>query len=128
MGKNPTFGQRLRELRHAKNFTQRDLAEQVAARLKEEDRRGFTFTYLSKIENDHLPPPSVSAILQLAAVLGANSDDLLALAGKAPPELGQTLKQSRGARVFFRSARDMDLSEDDWERLIERLKERKAQQ
>jgi HTH-type transcriptional regulator, competence development regulator len=125
MGKAQSFGQRVRELRLAKNLTQRELAEDVAARLKEEDRRGFDFTYLSKIENDRLPPPSVPAILQLAAVLAADSDELLALAGKVPPDVGDELKRSRGARAFFRSATNLDLSEDDWKKLLEKLKREK---
>ena len=66
MATNQTFGQRIRELRKAKNLTQRELAERVASRLKEEDRRGFDVTYLSKIENDKMPPPSTIAIMQLA--------------------------------------------------------------
>jgi transcriptional regulator with XRE-family HTH domain len=125
MAKADTFGQRVRELRLAKNLTQRDLAEKVGARLKEDDRRGFDFTYLSKIENDRMPPPSIPAILQLASVLGANSDELLALAGKAPPDVGQALSISPGARAFFRSATNLDLSEDDWKELLERLRQQK---
>src|SRR5213594_2416665 len=72
MATKQTFGQRIRELRKAKNLTQRELAERVAARLKEEDRRGFDFTYLSKIENDKMPPPSTIAIMQLAKELDAH--------------------------------------------------------
>jgi len=122
MSKKQTFGTRIRELRLAKHLSQRELAEQVAIRLKEDDRRGFDFTYLSKIENDRLPPPSTAAILQLAAALDANSDELLALAGKAPPDMGETLKKSAGARAFYRSATNLNLSEEDWKKLIEKLK------
>jgi len=122
MAKKQTFGTRIRELRLAKHLSQRELAEQVAVRLKEDDRRGFDFTYLSKIENDRLPPPSTAAILQLAAALDANSDELLALAGKAPPDMGETLKKSAGARAFYRSATNLNLSEEDWKKLFEKLK------
>ena len=38
------FGQRIRELRQARNLSQRELAGKV----------GVTFTYISKIENDPL--------------------------------------------------------------------------
>ena len=71
MAAKKTFGQTIRELRKAKTppLTQRDLAERVAARLREGDRRGFDFTYLSKIENDRLPPPSAVAIIALAEEL-----------------------------------------------------------
>lgn len=131
MFRNQTFGQCIRELRKSKNLTQRELAERVALRLKEEDRRGFDVTYLSKIENDKLPPPSTMAIMQLARELDANSDELLALAGKAPIDLGQSLKESAGARLFYRSAQNIQLSDDDWKILhgiLQVLKEQKAKE
>jgi len=66
------------------------------------------------------------AILQLAEVLDTDSDELLALAGKAPPDLGQALKESEGARIFFyRSARDMGLTEEDWQALLEYMRRKK---
>ena len=120
-----TFGSRIQDLRKQKKLTQRQLAERVAARLKEKDRRGFDFTYLSKIENDRMRPPSVLAILELAVQLDADSDALLALAGKAPPDLGEKLKQSAAARQFYRSAIDMDLSDRQWEAMLRRLKAEK---
>lgn len=107
-------------------LSQRDLANRVAKRLKEEDRRGFDFTYLSKIENDRLErPPSAAALIALAAELEADSDELLALAGKTPPDVGDMLQKSPGARVFFRSALSTRLSEEDWKRLLEEIQKGK---
>lgn len=123
MSQQTTFGQRLRELRKAKNLTQRDLAEKVSARLKAEGR-GFDFTYLSKIENDKTPPPSLALITQLAHVLDADPNELITLAGKAPPSMEKTLKESESARTFFRSAFDTNLSEEDWKKLSQELKRR----
>lgn len=119
-----TFGQTIRDLRKAAQppLTQRELAERVAKRLREDDRRGFDFTYLSKIENDRLPPPSGAAIMALAEELGADPDELLALADKAPADLGEAMKKSEGARTFFRSAVNENLSDDEWNRLLESLK------
>src|SRR5207253_6577975 len=111
-------------LRKEKNWTQRQLAERVAKRLKD-GSRGFDVTYLSKIENKKIGPPSTAVILALADVLGDNSDELLALAGKAPPDLGETLKESAGARLFYRSAIEKGLSEKQWRELIESLKRKK---
>lgn len=124
-----TFGQTIRELRkaNAPPLTQRDLAARVAERLREDDRRGFDFTYLSKIENDRLPPPSAAAIVALAETLGADPDELLALAHKAPADLGEAMKRSEGARTFFRSAVNENLSEDEWERLIDSLRRMKRE-
>lgn len=125
MSQQLSFGQRLRQLRKARHLTQRDLAEKVAARLKEKGR-GFDFTYLSKIENEKTPPPSVAIIIHLADVLEADANELIALAGKAPPEfLKKTLKESESARTFFRSAFDADLTEEDWKKLSQELKRRK---
>lgn len=123
-----TFGKRLRALRLERNLTQRELAEKVAARVRGEDGgRGFDFTYLSKIENAKLAPPSVPTILQLAAVLDANADELLALAKKAHPDVAETFKKSEGARTFFRSARDLNLTEKEWQELLEDLRRRKGE-
>lgn len=121
----PTFGERVRELRAAKNLTQRELAEAVAARLLQSDEgRGFDFTYLSKIENDRMLPSAV-AINQLAQVLGADVDELLALAGRIPQDVGKTLTESSGARAFFRSAQELNLSEADWLKLLANLEKKK---
>ena len=126
MAKKVTFGTFIRDRRKELQINQRAVAERVAARLKADDGRGFDFSYLSKIENDRLPPPSTPAILALAAVLSTSADELLALAGKAAPDIGEKFKESEGARVFFRSAVDMQLSEKDWTQLLETMKRRKG--
>lgn len=71
------FGQRIRELRQAKQLTLRELAEKV----------GVGFTYLSKIENHKLEKghaPSEKLIYKLAVELDADEDELLLLAEKVP--------------------------------------------
>ncbi len=118
-----TLGSRIRALRLDAKLSQRDLADRVAKRLKEDDRGGFDFTYLSKIENDRLVP-SAAVLLALAAVLNGNSDELLALAGKAPADVGDMLKKSEGARMFFRSAISTKLSEEDWRKLLQEIKKK----
>ena len=112
-----TLGSRIRELRLAATLSQRELADRVAKRLKEDDRSGFDFTYLSKIENDRLVP-SAAVILALTTELNGDSDEMLALAGKAPADVGDMLKKSEGARMFFRSAMSTKLSEEDWQKLL----------
>src|SRR5579885_3812871 len=65
-----TFGERLRELRKAKNLGQRALADMV----------DINFTYLSKIENgrlDFAQFPSEDLIRKLAKALDADEDELL---------------------------------------------------
>lgn len=125
MSSGKTFGERVRELRIAKGLTQRQLADAVALRvLKSDEGRGFDFTYLSKIENDRMKP-SIAAITQLAHVLGADADELLALAGRLPKNLGKALTESSGARAFLRSAQELNLSEADWKKLLAELERRK---
>ncbi len=88
------FGARLRELRIQAGFTQRQLADNV----------NIDFTYLSKIENGVLPPPSEKVILRLAEVLNADKDEFITLAGKIPSDIAQILK-NRKALQLLRSER-----------------------
>ena len=88
------FGARLRELRTEAGFTLSKLAE----------RCNIDFTYLSKIESGALPPPSERVILQLAAALNADKDELLVLAGKIPADIIAILK-SREDLELLRAGR-----------------------
>ena len=75
-----TFGERLRELRKAKNLSQRALGDKV----------GINFTYLSKVESEKLDfaqYPSEELIRKLAKALGADADELLLLAKKIPADI-----------------------------------------
>ena len=67
-----TFGTKVRQLRHTKGWSLRDLAEKV----------GVGFTYLSRVENERLnfgDYPSDALIHRLADALEANEDELLKL-------------------------------------------------
>ncbi len=126
MGGDETFGQRIRTLRKGRMLDQRTLAGRVQARLREQGGRGFDVTYLSKIENGRTGPPSTAAIVALAEELKADVDELIALAGKVPPAVGETLKASEGARKFYRAAIDLHLSEQDWQHLLDEVRQRKG--
>ena len=127
MSNQETFGKRIRELRKARRLDQRTLAERVRIGLQAAGGRGFDVSYLSKIENDRLRPPSLGVIVQMAKALETDADELIALAGKVPPELGETLRLSQGARIFFRSAQTLGLSEQEWRELAEELRRRREQ-
>jgi transcriptional regulator with XRE-family HTH domain len=76
------FGERIRELRKAKNLTLREVAAKA----------DINFTYLSKIENgklDFSDFPSEKLIRRLAAILNGDVDELLLLAQKIPEEIKQ---------------------------------------
>ena len=66
-----TFGERVRQFRHAKDWSLRDLASRV----------GVGFTYLSRVENERLnfgDYPSDALIHRLADALDADEDEPVA--------------------------------------------------
>ncbi len=79
------FGKRLRELRINAGLAQRELAKRIK----------IDFSYISKIENGVLPPPSTRLILKLADVLNTDKDALLILAGRVPSDIIALLNKER---------------------------------
>ena len=110
------FPERLRELRKAARLSQRALAEKV----------GVDFTYLSKIENGRVEPPSESVLQRIAKELAGElgmdeielADELITLAGKIPSDLAETLSRNPEVIRFLRSVGDDVRSPDDWRRLF----------
>ena len=97
------FGERLRELRKARGLSQRDVA----------GRAGIDFTYLSKIENGRIEPPSEDVIRRVAHELDADEDELIVLADKFPSDLAQALKTPERVKALRRSlAGDINSIED----------------
>ena len=87
-----SFGTKLRELREQAGLSQREVANRV----------GINFSYLSKIESGAISAPSEQVLLRLAEVLDTNTDELMILAGKIPPDIAQILKNPT-ALQFLRS-------------------------
>lgn len=90
------FGKKLRRLRLQNVLTLRQLAKKT----------NVDFTYLSKIENGVLPPPSEKVILMLAEVLNADKDELMTLAGRIPSHIAQMLR-SRAKLEFGKMLRKL---------------------
>jgi transcriptional regulator with XRE-family HTH domain len=106
-----TFGERIRQLRKAKNLNQSELAGKV----------GINFTYLSKIENDKLASaefPSEDTIKKLAKALGADSDELLLMAKKVPDSIKKRVIERPDAFRKFASLDDKAI-----DKLLEELGE-----
>lgn len=80
------FGERVRELRHARSMTLEDVAK------KAKIQKG----YLSGIEKGRVNPPSPRVVRGIAKALGENPKDLLMLATvqKAPEEIKDDLKRA----------------------------------
>ncbi len=108
------FGEKVRELRKAKNLCQRALA----------DACGVSFTYISKIENHRLDfgdCPSEAVIEKIAAALDADVTDLLVLAEKIPEPIRRRVLARPDA--FRKLALLDDVALD---RLVEQIAEQPA--
>lgn len=93
---NAEFGKRIRELREKKRATDPSFSlRQFAAKV------GISPTFLSKIENGDFDPPSAENIKKMAALLGCNADELLALAGKVDPDIAEIIKKKPKALADF---------------------------
>jgi transcriptional regulator with XRE-family HTH domain len=104
-----TFGERIRELRKAKNLGQRALADKVSV----------SFTYISKVENGKLDfgdYPSEELIHKLAKALGADADELLLLAKKIPDEIKTRVLERPDA---FRKIAKLD--DDELDKLLKEM-------
>lgn len=104
-----SFGVLLRERRRAAGLTQRALAE----------RAQLDFSYISKLENNRLPPPAADTIVLLCSILGTPADDLLAFTHKLPSAIEEKISANVAAQVFLRGAQD--LTEGQWQHLAKQL-------
>lgn len=106
-----TFGERVRELRHAKDWSLRELAEKV----------GVGFTYLSRVENGRLnygDYPSNALIHRLADALDADEEELVVLAERVPERIRKRFLERPDA--FGRFA---DLDDKAMDRLLKEMDE-----
>lgn len=106
-----SFGEALRNIRRSKGVSQRELAGKV----------GIDYSYLSKLENDRLPPPAADTIVRICKVLDIAPDQLLALTGKVPAEVIGAIGSNAAALEFVRTAQGMSLSEEEWRKLTQGL-------
>lgn len=104
------FGSRIRDLRKEKDISLRDLA----------DRVGLDFTYLSKIENGKVEPPSEDKIRKMAKVLEADEEELLDLAGKVSSgEIRKAVQANPSLGVLLRKIQSRNLTKQQIARMIE---------
>ena len=105
-----TFGQTIKRLRRERGLTQRELASEL----------GIDFTYLSKLENGRGEAPGEETVRKLAELLEFDTEELLALAGKLPPELRT---RAQADLTFARVLRQLPtVSEEDLSAIYARLK------
>jgi HTH-type transcriptional regulator, competence development regulator len=107
-----TYGKLLKELRRQKGVAQRDLAASV----------GVDFSYISKIENDRLQPPSADTTIKICEALGVPNEVLLSLSGKVSSEMKDAMTSSQSAIKFLHAVKDMQLTDAEWDKLTSKLK------
>jgi len=109
-----SLGQTVRALRKERGLSQRQLAELI----------GIDFTYISKIENDHLDhSPSVRTLVRLAEALQVDELELMNLANKIPPAISAVARSPEALRFFRRAAEEIE-DPSDWQALTDFLEAR----
>lgn len=106
-----SFGRTIRDERKRRGISQKELAEKA----------GIDFTYLSKIENDRMAPPSEKAIRAMAEALATDPDELIRLAGKVPSDLAEFLVRDPDAIRYLRSFQGGDIrTRQEWAAYLRR--------
>jgi len=110
-----TFGQLLKEIRRSKSVSQRELAEKV----------NVDFSYISKIENNRLPPPAAATIEKICEVLEVPAELLLSYSGKVSDDIKSLITSDPEVVKFLKEVKTMNLTSSDWDKLTTQLKKLK---
>ena len=118
-----TFGEFLQRKREESQITLRKLAEMLS----------FSAPFLSDVEKSRRNPPDLSKLEQIARILNLSPEDkdtMFDLAGKqrdsVAPDLPDYIKSRGYVATALRTARDLDAGEEEWQRFIRELQERKG--
>ena len=114
-----TFGTFVKEKRLAKGINLRKLAELLE----------LAPAYISDIENGNRNSPSPDKMEKLVEVLGLNEDEkneMYDLAAKdrdntVAPDISEYVKSNDAVRVALRKARNLNLGEQEWLKIIEKM-------
>jgi transcriptional regulator with XRE-family HTH domain len=118
---NERFGRRIRELREDKKVTDPSFSLRRFAQAV-----GLSATFVSRMENGEASAPGAEKVKRMAHLLGADADELLALAGKVDPELPEIIRERPKAMAdLLRTARDQGLTEEEIRKVTEELKSRR---
>jgi transcriptional regulator with XRE-family HTH domain len=77
------FGALIRREREAREIGLREMARKI----------GVSPTYLSKVERDEFAPPAEDKVKAIAKIIGCDSDELLALAGRVSSDISDIIKR-----------------------------------
>ena len=107
-----SFGETIREMREAQGMGLRTAAE----------RLGISPAYLSRVERGKERPPRPELVKRMAALLGGSSDLLFRLAESTDPDLAEYIHLVPNVPEFLRTARELKLTSEDFEALIEEVR------
>ena len=118
-----TFGEYLKEKRMAKGINLRKMAELI----------GIAPAYLSDIEKGKRNSPSADKMERIVEILGltpnevAELNDLAAVdrPGNVAPDISEYIMSTDSVRVALRKAREMQLGDKEWMRIIEEMENNK---
>ena len=82
-GAREKFGAFIRREREGKEIGLREMAKMI----------GVSPTYLSKVERDEFPPPAEDKVRAIAKIIGCDTDDLLARAGRVSTDITDIIKR-----------------------------------
>jgi transcriptional regulator with XRE-family HTH domain len=83
-GREMKFGAFVRQERESREIGLREMAGKI----------GVSPTYMSKVERDEFPPPAEDKVRKIAEIIGADVDELLALAGKVSSDLSDIIRRN----------------------------------
>ena len=110
-----SFGETIREMREAQGMGLRTAAE----------RLGISPAYLSRVERGKERPPRPDLVKRMAALLGGSPDLLFRLAESTDPDLAEYIHLVPNVPEFLRTARELKLTSEDFEALIEEVRQRR---
>ena len=114
-GAGEKFGAFVRRERERKEIGLREMSKII----------GVSPTYLSKVERDEFPPPAEDKVRNIAAIIGYNADELLALAGRVASDLTDIIRERpREMADFLRAAKG--LTAEDMARLARQAMKARA--
>lgn len=118
-----SFGEFLQKKRLENEITLRKMAKLI----------GITAPYLTDIEKDRRNPPEIQKLDKIAEILSLTEEEkavMFDLAGKqrnsVAPDLPDYIMKRDYVAAALRTARDLDADEDDWQKFVEELKQRKG--
>ena len=82
-GAKEKFGAFIRREREGREIGLREMAKMI----------GVSPTYLSKVERDEFPPPAEDKVKAIAKIIGCDTDDLLARAGRVSSDISDIIKR-----------------------------------